>query len=133
MADEGYRIVVVDDDPGMNQALSRLFSAAGYQVITFPSAEALLEAGVARTAAGLVFDIHLPGFSGFDLHRKLSEGGVLPPVVFITAYDEVETRCEASQLGAIACFIKPFSGRNLVAAITGAIDRNAARRLADPE
>src|SRR5262245_8811747 len=116
------KIVVVEDDPGMNQAIERLLNAAGFRAVTFPSAEALLQAGAATTAACLVLDIHLQGLSGFELHRRLAMSCAPPPVIFITAYDEEAARQNAIQAGAIGYFTKPFSGRTLISAIAKAIE-----------
>ena len=113
--------MVVEDDPGMNQAIQRLLKAAGFRAVTFSSAEAFLQAGAASTAACLVLDIQLPGLSGFELHRRLAMSSVPPPVIFITAHDEEVMRQNAIQAGASGYFTKPFSGRSFVAAIANAI------------
>src|SRR5690349_21840911 len=111
-------IVVVDDDPAMNQAVERLLRAAGFSVSTFSSPEELLRANVHATAACLILDVHLPGFSGFELHRRLrATDAVLPPVIFVTAYDEEISRQNARMAGAAGYFPKPFSGRMLVSTI----------------
>ena len=121
MTDPGRNIVVVDDDAGMNQAIKRLLKAAGFQALTFPSAEALLEAGSADTAACLVLDIHLPGLSGFELSRRLQQNGSRSPVIFVTAYDDPASLAQAVDLGAFAYLTKPFLGQNLIAAINEAV------------
>lgn len=122
MANSKPNIVVVDDDPGMNQAIERLLNAAGFHAITFASAEDLLADGAAADAACLVVDVHLTGVSGFELQRRLQKSGVTPPVIFVTAYDESRSRAQAQDAGAIAYFIKPFPGKTLLAAITRAIN-----------
>jgi FixJ family two-component response regulator len=114
-------IVVVEDDDAMRQALERFLRSAGFETVTFPSAEALLQAGNARTAACLVLDVHLPGISGFELRRRLTRSGAGAPVIFITAYDESATREQAQELGAVAYLAKPFPGRRLMDAITQAL------------
>jgi FixJ family two-component response regulator len=111
------RIVVVDDDPGMNQAVGRLLKAAGFRAITFGTAEELLEAGAARTAACLLLDIHLPGLSGFELYDRVRRGGSESPVIFMTAYDEPSSQVRANVAGAAGYFTKPFSGHALLDAI----------------
>lgn len=118
-------IVAVDDDAEMNQAIQRLLSAAGFRAITFPSGEALLEAGAAAAAECLILDVHLPGLSGFELRRRLLEGGAKPPVIFITAYDHPDSEALAMDSGAIACFTKPFCGQSLLRAISKALESSA--------
>lgn len=111
---------MVDDDAEMNQAIKRLLNAAGFSALTFESAEALLGAGMAANASCLVLDVHLPGLSGFELHRKLKEKGFAIPVIFITAYDDPGSQAQAKDAGAIALFTKPFPGKSLLTAIFNA-------------
>ena len=117
MPDQHQAVVVVEDDAGMRKALERLLRAAGFHAVLFPSAEALLETNAADSAGCLVLDIHLPGFSGFELRRRLVGSGHDAPVIFITAQDEEPAREEARQLGCIAYFRKPVEGSALLEAI----------------
>ena len=121
MADQNHSIVVVEDDAGMRKALERLLRAAGFHALLFASAEALLETTAADSAGCLVLDIHLPGFSGFELRRRLVASGHDAPVIFITAQDEAPARDEARQLNCIAYFRKPVEGTALLEAIRRAL------------
>jgi FixJ family two-component response regulator len=122
MPDLRPNIVVVDDDPGMNQAVERMLKAAGFKTVTFPSAETLLEAGEEVNADCLILDIHLPGLSGFELCRHLGTIGAKAPVIFMTAYDDSASRTEAQRAGAVAYLTKPFPGESLLTAITKALE-----------
>ena len=129
-------IVVVEDDLSMRRAIERLLGAAGYSTAAFASAEALLEANGAGGAACLVLDIHLPGLSGFDLQRRLTETGTRRPVVFITAHDEPASRVQAGSLDAAAYLTKPVSGKVLleaVLAVVGGPNADGSRAQARPE
>src|SRR5262249_61942837 len=108
-------------DPEMNLAIRRLLNAAGFETETFPSGEALLQAGAAARAACLVFDINLPGVSGLELHRRLNRRGSRLPVIFITAYEDPASQAEAEDAGAIVYLTKPFSGQRLLGAINQAL------------
>ena len=110
-------VVVVEDDAGMRKALERLLRAARLQTVFFSSAEALLATEEAFGAGCLVFDIHLPGISGFELRRRLVASGCASPVIFITAQDDEVSREEARQLKCIAYLRKPFEGAALLDAI----------------
>ena len=114
-------VVVVEDDASMLQALKRLLQAGGFLPLVFSSAEALLQSGATAGAACFVFDIHLPGLSGLELRQRLVESGVEQPVIFITAQDEPSTREATERSGAVACLIKPFSGRSLLDAVRRAL------------
>ena len=120
----GERILVVEDDQAMREALTRILGVAGFCVSAFPSAEALLESGVAAEAACLVLDIHLPGISGFELHRRIAEEDNSLPVIFITGVDDDATREKAASVGAYLA--KPFPGRSLIDAVTAALHARAS-------
>ena len=113
-------IVVVEDDAGMKKAIERLLRAAGFQSVSFASAEELLQTEAAESAACLVLDIHLPGLSGLELGRVLAASGRPKPLIFITGQDEPSTRDEAQRLGC-GYFRKPFEGKGLLEAIRRAI------------
>ena len=121
MPGEIPRIVVVEDDASMSQAIERILRVGGFASITFASAEAALEADAATTADCLVLDVHLPGMSGFELYRRLARCGEQVPAIFITAHDEPAVREEAERLRARSYLPKPFSGRALLDAVTLAL------------
>jgi FixJ family two-component response regulator len=108
------RVVVVEDDPAMSEALRRLLVVAGFSVSRYPSAEALLESGAAKDSGCLVVDINLPGISGIELRRKLLDSGSRARVIFITAHEDDQTRDAALRSGADGFFTKPFAGRQLI-------------------
>ena len=114
----------------MREALTRVLNAAGFQARPFPSAEALLEDSGAWIAQCLVLDVCLPGLSGFELFRRLGAAGVAFPAIFITAHDDEASRAEARSLGAAGSLSKPFTGRQLVDAISAALPEAPARRPA---
>ena len=119
-----HEVVLVEDDGGMRKAVTRMLTGAGYTVRAFESAEALLDvsAGVALKDVGqcLVCDVRLPGVSGFELHRRMSEKGAMPPCIFITAYDNEIVR-EQAERACAAYLLKPFEGRALLALVARVI------------
>src|SRR5262245_46378345 len=127
MPGEMSRIVVVEDDASMSQAIERILRVGGFTAVLFASAEAALEAS-AEAPDGLVLDVHLPGMSGFDLFRRLALQGACVPAVFITAHDEPAIREEAQSLAG-SYLPKPFSGRMLLDALSRAL---RSRRPPDP-
>src|SRR5262245_31740790 len=100
-------VVIIEDDPSMRQALGRILRVAGYAPLVYESAEAFIADGSAGHAICLIFDVHLPGLSGFELRERLVRDGVKTPVIFITAYDEPQARQHATQAGAVAYLTKP--------------------------
>jgi FixJ family two-component response regulator len=126
MPGQHQSIVVVEDDAGMKKAIERLLRAAGFQPVSYASAEELLQTGAADSAACLVLDIHLPGISGLELGRLLVASGRTKPIIFITGKDEPSLHDEALRLGCIDYLRKPFDGSALLETIRAAV-------TADPE
>jgi DNA-binding response OmpR family regulator len=116
------RVAVVDDDASLRRSLSRLLRAAGMDPTDYCSAETFLADRKQPRFDCLVLDVRLGGMSGIDLGRWLSAEGNAPPIVYVTAYDDAETRASALDAGADAYFLKTDSGAEVLEAI---------RRLAD--
>jgi FixJ family two-component response regulator len=110
-------ILVLDDDISVLGAVERLLKARGFDVESFLAIDSFMERANLRDAACLVLDINLNGFSGIEFKRKLTEAGISPPVIFITAQDEDVTRRAALRAGCVAFLTKPFSSQELVGAI----------------
>ena len=110
----GWRIAVVDDDPGVRRSISRLLRAAGFDVFTFESAEGFLN-GATTSFACLVLDVQLGGQTGIDLYRRLEECRRAIPVVFITSHEEYLDTASAAER--CAWLRKPFEARDLIGAI----------------
>ena len=117
------KIIVVEDDPSMLQAINRLLRAAGFCPVAFPSAEALLESGAASEAVCFILDIRLPGSSGVELQQRLAAGGIDRPVIFITGSDSPSARQATAACHPVAYLTKPFAAKNLLAAIGRALNR----------
>ena len=113
----GGRVLVVDDDEGMREALTHLLDAAGFQSVAYASAEALLADGALDGTLCIISDIRLPAMSGLDLLAELRARGICIPVIAITAHDEPGVRGEAKRRGAATYLAKPFHGSALLAAI----------------
>ena len=126
MVEPRPRVVVVDDDTSMRKAVGRLLHVADFEPLTFASAEALLAAPAAASAACFVLDIRLPGLSGFALHAKLRADGCHAPVIFITAHDDAAARQRAVSSDAVDYLPKPFLGTLLLESIHRALDSRGA-------
>ena len=123
-------IFLVDDDPGVLKALSRVLREEGFGVETFESAEAFL-ASAAQAAAGcLVLDVTMPGEDGLELQRRLSAAGDSLPIVFISGHGDIPMSVRAIKAGATDFLTKPVGAAALVAAVRDAIEQHAAARRA---
>lgn len=121
MAIGGGRVLVIEDDEGMREAIESLLNAAGYATSSYASAEALLTAGTPADARCIVSDIRLPAISGLELISELRARGACPPVILITGHDSPALRSEAGLRGAAAYLPKPFARSDLLAAIETAM------------
>jgi len=110
-------VCIVDDDRSLLRALGRLLRIAGFTVEAFASAEEFLETEHRVPPRCLVLDVRLGGMSGFQLHDLLLATGTPPPVVFITAHDDPDTRERARRAGAIPYLRKPFEETALIDAL----------------
>jgi FixJ family two-component response regulator len=108
---------IVDDDRSLLRALGRLLRTAGFTVEVFASAEEFLEAKHRASPCCLVLDVRLGGMSGFQLYEALLASGASPPVVFITAHDDADTRDRARRTGAVQYLRKPFEDAALIDAL----------------
>jgi FixJ family two-component response regulator len=114
-------VAIVDDDESLCRSLGRLLRAAGFQPITYLSAEAFLEDRKHPQFDCLVLDVQLRGMSGIELKQKLTESGSTTPVIFITAHDDPDAREEAMAAGCVNYFRKNDSGSEVLDAIRRAV------------
>ncbi|WP_102960551.1 response regulator [Mangrovicella endophytica] len=103
-----HTIAVVDDDPAMRVALTRLLRSLDYDPLLFDSAEDLLAAFDAVRPECIVTDVQMPGINGLDLLRLLRLRRPDLPVILITAYPSSSSRDRALASGARAYLPKPF-------------------------
>ncbi len=114
-------VAVVDDDESVCRSFTRLLRTAGFQAITYSSAEAFLEDVKRPRFDCLVLDIQLEGMSGLELSRRLSSVRDTAPVIFITAHDEPEVRAQALSCGCAGFFRKNDPGQLVMDAIRQAV------------
>ena len=117
MAKKSATVFIIDDDASVRRALGRLVRSAGFEPRTFAEAGEFLLGDLSVEPACVVADIRLNGTTGLELQKVLIEGGSTLPVIFITAYDTEEARCQAKKQGAIAYFRKPVDDQALLDAI----------------
>jgi FixJ family two-component response regulator len=88
-------ISIVDDDPSVRIATSRLVRSLGYSVATFASACDFLSSSKAHDASCLIADVQMLGISGIELQNRLIARGCSTPIIFITAFPEASIRLKA--------------------------------------
>ena len=115
-----HLVAVVDDDPSLGKALTRLLTANGYRVELFASGNALMGAVASLEATCLIVDINLGDGSGLDLARRLADFGLTFPLIFMTGGHDEAIRARCAELGCIAFLVKPFTEQRLIEAIAEA-------------
>ena len=121
-------VFLVDDDPGVLRALTRLLRASGREVRAFASQQEFLGQHDPDAPGCLVLDVAMPERSGLELQRDLAASGAERAVVFITGHGDVPTSVQAMKAGAVDFLTKPFNDVDLLTAVQAAIDRDALMR-----
>ena len=127
MIPEGL-VYVIDDDASVRRALARLIAAAGFDVETFPSAEAFLHHPATNRPACLVLDVRLPGESGLELQAALGDARRFLPIIFVTGHGTVSGGVRAMKAGAVDFLQKPVDEHELLGGIQRALDRSREAR-----
>ena len=125
------RILVVDDEPSIVDAVATALRYEGYDVEEAASGRAAL-AAVARAEPDLiVLDWMLPDLEGIEVGRRLRAQGVKSAVLFLTAKDATENKVEALRAGGDDCVTKPFSLAEVVARVQAILRRTAGELPGD--
>ena len=126
-------VFVIDDDPSMRMAIRELIEAVGMSCQTFGSAQELLGAELPDVPSSLVLDVRLPGLSGLNLQRELTERGIHMPIIFITGHGDIPMSVQAMKAGAVEFLTKPFRDQDLLDAIEQATERDRSARRQQTE
>jgi FixJ family two-component response regulator len=118
-------VFVVDDDPSVRKSLTRLIASAGYAVEAFASAGQFLARAPAMGACCLVLDVRMSGVTGLDLQKTLAQALRRIPIVFITGHGDIAMSVTAMKAGAVDFLTKPFAGRDLLASIQRALEKDS--------
>jgi FixJ family two-component response regulator len=123
-----FTVYLVDDDPSVLRAVSRLLCAKGYDVRPFSSAQEFLDRHDAAISGCAVFDVSMPGLDGLALQQAFKAGGNQRPVIFITGRGDIPQSVRAIKAGAIDFLTKPVSEKDLLGAISRAEEIDAITR-----
>jgi FixJ family two-component response regulator len=121
--DAARKVLVVEDDDSMRQAMERMLNVAGFATTVYACAEELLAVGPVEGDACVVSDLRLPTMSGLELLAELRARGWTQPLILITAHDSPRVRKEAERSGVAAYLAKPFRGNELVTTIKTVLTR----------
>ncbi len=117
------RILVVDDDRAVREALRRALTLASYEVQLAQDGEQALELVVQAVPDAVVLDVGMPGIDGLEVCRRLRRLGNRVPILMLTARDAVSDRIDGLDVGADDYMVKPFDVGELKARIRALLRR----------
>jgi FixJ family two-component response regulator len=121
-------VFLLDDDPEMVKALTRLLRAKRFEVRGFTSVRAFLDACRPEDTACLVLDVTMPELDGLELQRHLTHQGILIPIIFLTGHGDIPMSVRAIKAGAKDFLTKPVDAAALVQAVRAALQVAETRR-----
>jgi two-component system response regulator AtoC len=122
-----FRVLVIDDDPGVRDYLETLVSRRGYEVVAVAGGEDALSR-LDDIAPDLVtLDVVLPGMDGLETLKRLKQRLDEVPVVMLSGHGQARTIVEAMKLGATDFLRKPFEAEELDLAIQKALEKRALK------
>ena len=128
MTEAATIVFVVDDDAAMRQSLSNLIRSVGLRVEAFASAQEFLRSKRPDVPGCLVLDVRLPGLSGLDLQKRMTEADIEIPIIFITGHGDIPMTVRAIKAGAVEFLTKPFRDQDLLDAVQQALERDRTAR-----
>ncbi|MFB7982543.1 response regulator transcription factor [Streptomyces vinaceus] len=120
-----HRILVVDDEPAVREALRRSLAFEGYDVQTAVDGLDALEKAAAYEPGLIVLDIQMPRMDGLTAARRLRASGSTTPILMLTARDTVGDRVTGLDAGADDYLVKPFELDELFARVRALLRRSA--------
>jgi two-component system alkaline phosphatase synthesis response regulator PhoP len=115
------RILVIDDDPGVQTAVRRTLEPAGYDIVAATNGADAMDIFRVVNPALIILDLRLPGKSGQELCREIREETASIPIIVLSALSDQVERILLLELGADDYITKPFSPRELLARVRAAM------------
>ena len=121
-------VFIIDDDAGVRAAIQGLLKSVGLRSEAFATPQEFLRSKRSEGPSCLILDVRLPGVSGLEFQRQLTEAGVQTPIIFITGYGDIPMSVKAMKSGAVEFLTKPFRDQDLLDAIQQALERDRVAR-----
>ncbi len=117
------RLLLVEDEPGLQLALSDRLAAEGYAVATAGDGNVAVTRATGEPFDVIVLDVMLPGRDGYDVAKTIRSQGIQTPILMLTARSQVVDRVVGLKLGADDYLTKPFETIELLARIEALLRR----------
>ena len=122
-AEDRVRVLVVDDEGNITDLVATVLRYEGFEVQTAGTGREAVRAAEKFRPHLIVLDIMLPDYDGFEVQRRITNGGARTPIVFLTAKDATEDKIRGLTMGADDYVTKPFSLEELVARVRAVLRR----------
>ena len=124
---ERFRVLVIDDDPGLREYMEALVTRQGYDVYAVAGGEEALRSLEDATPDLITLDVVLPGMDGLDTLRELKKRAGQVPVIMLSGHGQARTIVQAMRLGASDFLRKPFEAEELELAFQKALEKRALK------
>jgi two-component system response regulator MprA len=118
------RILVVDDEPAVREALERILRLDGFEVALASDGREAVRSQAAAPADAVLLDVLMPGLDGLEVCRRMRDTGDRTPVLMLTARDKVGDRVAGLEAGADDYLPKPFALEELLARVRALLRRS---------
>jgi two-component system response regulator MprA len=118
------RILVVDDEPAVREALERILRLDGFEVALASDGREAVRSQATMPADAVLLDVLMPGLDGLEVCRRMRDIGDRTPVLMLTARDEVGDRVAGLEAGADDYLPKPFALEELLARVRALLRRS---------
>lgn len=121
--DMRHKITVIDDDEKITSMLKRSLTFEGYDVVTASDGQVGLKRILEHEPEVIVLDVMMPRLDGWEVCRRIRDGGITTPVLMLTAKDDITDRVKGLDLGADDYLVKPFALEELLARVRALLRR----------
>jgi DNA-binding response OmpR family regulator len=127
------RVLVVEDDPAIQQGLKDILQFEGYEVVTADDGATGYRLVHEKKPELVILDLMLPSIGGFEVCRKLRSENIATPILMLTARGEETDRVSGLDMGADDYLTKPFSVRELLARVRALLRRTQSKKTLPDE
>jgi FixJ family two-component response regulator len=121
-------VFVIDDDDLVRKSIQGMLKSVGLRSEIFATPQEFLRSKHADGPSCMVLDVRLPGVSGLDFQRELTDAGIRIPIIFVTGHGDIPMTVKAMNSGAVEFLTKPFRDQDLLDAIYQALERDRLLR-----
>jgi FixJ family two-component response regulator len=121
-------VFIIDDDETVRETVADLLHSVGLGAQTFGSAKEFLQAKRPDVPGCIVLDVRLPGASGLEVQRTLTDSNILLPIIFISGHGTIPMSVKAMKSGAKEFLTKPLNEQEFLDAVQACIEQDRVRR-----